>query len=145
MTTASNAAKHEDDIEILRNTNIHGKKAASLTYDPDVEVRNSRNAEDGSVNVHMDSNVVPSDEKTLASLLCSLEYLLLVSWFSLLILPCQYYVATIGFQLERKGDDSGTYTALFSILYAGAAVVAPISGKTADVFGKQSFGFFRLS
>ena len=145
LTTASNAAKHEDDIEILRNTNIHGKKAASLTYDPDVEVRNSRNAEDGSVNVHMDSNVVPSDEKTLASLLCSLEYLLLVSWFSLLILPCQYYVATIGFQLERKGDDSGTYTALFSILYAGAAVVAPISGKTADVFGKQSFGFLRLS
>ena len=39
LTTASNAAKHEDDIEILWNTNIHGKKAASLTYGPDVEMQ----------------------------------------------------------------------------------------------------------
>ena len=68
-------------------------------------------------------------------LIKSIEYFLLLLWFSVLLIPLQYYVATIGFQLERKGDDSGRYIALFSILYASAAILAPLVGKIADKFG----------
>lgn len=59
------------------------------------------------------------------------EYLGLLIWFSVCIVPLQYYVGTIGFQLEEKGDD-GFYTDLFSITYACAAVVAPVGGYLAD-------------
>jgi hypothetical protein len=67
----------------------------------------------------------------------SKEYLGLLIWFSICIVPLQYYVGTIGFQLEQKGDD-GFYTNLFSITYAAAAVVAPLGGYLADTF---SLGF----
>lgn len=59
------------------------------------------------------------------------EYLGLLIWFSVCIVPLQYYVATIGFQLEEKGDE-GFYTDLFAITYASAAVVAPVGGYIAD-------------
>jgi len=62
----------------------------------------------------------------------SREYLGLLVWFSVCIVPLQYYVGTIGFQLEEKGDD-GFYTDLFSITYAAAAVVAPVGGYLADM------------
>mmetsp|Transcript_15135 Transcript_15135/g.22651 ORF Transcript_15135/g.22651 Transcript_15135/m.22651 type:complete len:505 (+) Transcript_15135:208-1722(+) len=68
-------------------------------------------------------------------LIKSIEYILLLLWFSVSLIPLQYYVATIGFQLERKGDDSGRYVALFSILYASAAILSPLVGKIADKFG----------
>ena len=63
----------------------------------------------------------------------SKEYLGLLIWFSICIVPLQYYVGTIGFQLEQKGDD-GFYTSLFSITYAAAAVVAPLGGYLADKY-----------
>lgn len=65
----------------------------------------------------------------------SLEYLLLCVWFSVCIVPIQYYVGSIGFQLERKGDETGFYTDMFSFIYAGASVVAPFAGYVADNFG----------
>ena len=74
-------------------------------------------------------------KKGVMHLIKSKEYILLLVWFSSLLVPLQYYVATIGFQLERKGDTDGKYTALFSILYASAAVLAPFFGKIADAFG----------
>jgi len=69
------------------------------------------------------------------SLMKTLEYILLLFWLSLLLIPLQYYVATIGFQLERKGDDNGRYIAFFPIMYASAAIFAPMFGKIADKFG----------
>ncbi len=63
------------------------------------------------------------------------EYVLLLLWFSLLLIPMQYYIGTIAFQLEQKGDIHGTYTNFFSICYALAAFVAPIMGKIADLAG----------
>lgn len=68
-------------------------------------------------------------------LLIQIEYLALVSWFSICIIPLQYYVGSIGFQLEDKGDDSGFYTGLFSLLYASAAALSPLGGYLADIFG----------
>jgi LAT3 family solute carrier family 43 protein 3 len=44
-------------------------------------------------------------------------------------------VGSIGFQLESKGDADGFFTALFSILYASAALLAPFGGYLADVLG----------
>jgi hypothetical protein len=29
------------------------------------------------------------------------------AWFSVLVVPCLYYIASIGYQLEQKGDDDG--------------------------------------
>jgi len=63
------------------------------------------------------------------------EYLLLVLWFSVGIVPMQYYVGIIGYQLETLGDDTGVYTDLFSYCYAGAALTAPLAGYFADRFG----------
>ena len=72
-----------------------------------------------------------SHDPTALQQLWSKEYLGLLIWFSVCIVPLQYYVGTIGFQLEEKGDD-GFYTDLFSITYAAAAVVAPMGGYLAD-------------
>ena len=68
-------------------------------------------------------------------LLFRVEYIALLAWFSVCIIPLQYYVGSIGFQLEEKGDDDGYYTSLFAILYASAAALAPFGGYLADVIG----------
>lgn len=65
----------------------------------------------------------------------SLEYVLLLFWFSTCIVPLQYYIATIGFQLERKGDEKGTYTNMQQIVYACAAFLSPLVGFLADTIG----------
>lgn len=75
------------------------------------------------------------DERSLKELMRTPEYLLLVLWFSVQVVPLQYYVASVGFQLERRGDSDGKYTALFSILYTSAAALAPMLGKIADAAG----------
>ena len=38
------------------------------------------------------------------------EYICLLVWFSVVVTPSQYYVLSIGYQLEQKGDDAGDYT-----------------------------------
>eukprot|EP00581_Thalassiosira_minuscula_P009769 CAMPEP_0183708528 /NCGR_PEP_ID=MMETSP0737-20130205/4820_1 /TAXON_ID=385413 /ORGANISM="Thalassiosira miniscula, Strain CCMP1093" /LENGTH=456 /DNA_ID=CAMNT_0025936421 /DNA_START=141 /DNA_END=1511 /DNA_ORIENTATION=+ len=73
--------------------------------------------------------------RRLKKILFQKEYMALLGWFCTCIVPLQYYVGTIGFQLERMGDDSGNYTLLFSILYASVAVLAPFGGYLADRFG----------
>lgn len=65
----------------------------------------------------------------------SLEYIMLLLWFSICLTLYQYYIATIGFQLEAKGDASGHYTGLFSPIYASAAFFSPFGGSLADYFG----------
>jgi len=63
------------------------------------------------------------------------EYVLLCLWFSIGIIPMQYYVGIIGYQLEGLGDDTGLYTDLFSYIFAGAAITAPLAGYIADKHG----------
>jgi len=63
------------------------------------------------------------------------EYILLCTWFSICIVPMQYYIGIIGFQLEELGDDSGLYTNVFAYCYAGAAITAPVAGYIADKYG----------
>ena len=68
-------------------------------------------------------------------ILIQIEYLALLGWFSLLIVPLQYYIGTIGYQLEDKGDENGYYTNIFSIIYASAAALAPFGGYLSDRLG----------
>lgn len=75
------------------------------------------------------------DEKGPLALIRTWEYFLLLIWFSTQLIPLQYYIAAIGFQLERMGDDTGRYTSIFSVIYASSAVLAPLLGKIADTAG----------
>ena len=65
----------------------------------------------------------------------SMEYFALLIWFTTLLVPLQYYVGSIGFQLEAKGDDDGFYTDLFNIIYAAVAVLSPAGGYLSDSIG----------
>lgn len=76
----------------------------------------------------------PLQATRIRRLLFHSEYIALLSWFSICIIPMQYYVGSIGFQLEDK-DDDGFFTALFSVLYASAALLAPLGGYLADMLG----------
>ncbi len=74
------------------------------------------------------------NETKAIELIKSMEYISLLLWFTIMLIPLQHYIGTIAFQLERKGDD-GQYINLFSIFYASSAVFAPAVGKIADVAG----------
>ena len=78
---------------------------------------------------------IPMKSANVFNQIRSWEYFLLLLWFSIQVIPLQYYVATIGFQLERKGDGDGTYTSLFSILYASLAIISPLIGRFVDSAG----------
>ena len=63
------------------------------------------------------------------------EYVGLVLWFTVPVTPFQYYVGSIGWHLERLGDDDGTMTNTFAMVYGLAAFFAPVGGMVADTFG----------
>ena len=91
----------------------------------------SRNNDDGDE----DSNRKSIEPPTAIQQILSLEYVLLFCWFSFSVLPLQYYIGTIGFQLEEKGDEDGVYTTLYSAIYSSAAILAPMGGWIADKWG----------
>jgi LAT3 family solute carrier family 43 protein 3 len=83
-----------------------------------------------------DSNsdyVAPMDMPNVVDQIRSWEYFLLLLWVSIQAIPVQYYVAVIGFQMEKKGDDDGQYTNVFTLLFASSAIVSPLIGKFIDV------------
>jgi MFS family permease len=65
----------------------------------------------------------------------SAEYVGLVTWFSLVVVPSQYYVLSIGYQMERKGDAEGAYARWFTLLSGASAALAPLGGMVADRAG----------
>ena len=69
------------------------------------------------------------------------EYICLLVWFSVVVTPSQYYVLSIGYQLEQKGDADGEYTRAFTLMYGFSAIFAPLGGAVADRFG---VGFAQL-
>ena len=113
---ANNAGKIEDKTD--------------TTLEPDeISQSASHTAADSSVFKHV---TVPP---TVMSQICSLEYILLLLWFSVCIVPVQFYIASIGFQLERKGDIDGIYTRFQQIMGASTFIASPIVGTVADKFG----------
>jgi LAT3 family solute carrier family 43 protein 3 len=75
------------------------------------------------------------------ALFVSDEFLALAVWFSVMVTPSQYYVLSIGYQLERMGDDDGKLTTAFGLIYGGSAPLAPLAGLLADTVG---VGFAQL-
>jgi MFS family permease len=63
------------------------------------------------------------------------EFIGLVLWFSVMVTPSQYYVLSVGYQLERKGDADGAFSRAFSLLYGFSAPLAPLAGACADTLG----------
>mmetsp|Transcript_902 Transcript_902/g.1429 ORF Transcript_902/g.1429 Transcript_902/m.1429 type:complete len:533 (+) Transcript_902:116-1714(+) len=133
--------ENKNDVEGNKLVNIEiGQRESSIvspTHTKKLSNSDAKNDEcddshhDSVESHHNDS----TEEETAIKLIWTIEYVLLLFWFSVLIIPLQYYIATIGFQLERKGDNSGTYTSLFSIIYASSAGLSPFGGKIADIFG----------
>ena len=63
------------------------------------------------------------------------EFLCLVAWFSVMVTPSQYYVLSVGYQLERKGDADGSFSRAFTLVYGFSAPLAPLAGVCADYLG----------
>lgn len=66
--------------------------------------------------------------------LMSKEYILLILWFTACCCPLQYYVMSIGYQLEQRGD-SGVYTSIFVLIYGFVSIFAFMGGMLADRCG----------
>lgn len=115
---------HEQQIEIFD----HNRPDSNHQDDEQVELEYATTQGDVSSTT---SRSIP----TAIQQMKSAEYILLCAWFSICLVPLQYYVGSIGFQLEEKGDEDGFYTDLFSILYAGAIVFSFAGGFLADKCG----------
>jgi MFS transporter, LAT3 family, solute carrier family 43, member 3 len=76
-----------------------------------------------------------AETKTAMEQMKTMEYILLLVWFTVCLVPMQYYVGIIGYLLEEKGDDTGFFTNLFAWVYAGATIVSPFAGWLADKYG----------
>lgn len=77
-----------------------------------------------------DATESAANEPSLRSQLFSVEYILLVVWLSILLIPMQCYIGSIGFQLEQRGDQDGTdqdgtFSNAFAIVYASSALAGP--------------------
>lgn len=79
-------------------------------------------------------NVAQTQPKKAIEQMMSFEYVLLCTWFAITLLPLQYYIGSIGLQLEMKADD-GFYQKVFSIIYSASFVVSFPAGYIADTLG----------
>lgn len=126
----------DDEFEAnpMRTTMSEAGNSRSPTATPpqDVDEKNFQREQNSDPTT---PNLPNSSPSTTSRQLWSREYMALVAWFSVSLIPMQYYVATIGFHLENKGDTSGFYTSLFSILFASAAILTPFGGSLADSCG----------
>jgi len=126
-----------------------GQLRNETQYDESMENENDRAVELGESDQEVEQKQVgefvsksseddlqsPSPPPTAWQQIQTPEYFFLVTWFSIGIVPMQYYVGIIGYQLEALGDHSGLYTDLFSYCFAGAAITAPLAGYIADKYG----------
>lgn len=131
----SNDITQEDPVATKGDANASEperiKNDDSLVVESKVEANTFSDSKDDAAGESVSEDKEEESQPTAFQQIRSGEYLGLLIWFSVCIVPLQYYVGTIGFQLEEKGDD-GFYTNLFSITFAGAAVVAPVGGYLAD-------------
>lgn len=127
----------KEDLELNANSKEEAEEnQSSKDITEHVEVDEGKDigdvGNDGQKNMHRRSSANPPPSAI--EQLKSIEYIFLCSWFSFCLPPLQYYIGTIGFQLEEKGDD-GTYTDLFAIVFAGSTIFAPAGGFLGDRLG----------
>ena len=84
-----------------------------------------------------DSDPLDTDKVSVSAIqqMKSIEYICIVAWFVVSVVPLQFYAGSIAFQLEEKGDNEGRYVSLFSIFYAASPVSSPVGGFLSDHFG----------
>jgi MFS family permease len=78
---------------------------------------------------------LPLKSRPFRSQAMSTEFLSLVTFFSIGMLQAQFTVATIGLQLERKGDATGVVTRTFSSCLACSFLYTPFHGVLIDRAG----------
>ena len=110
-----------------------------LTSSNNVENKNERTESESSMSSTLSTSVISSKPKnsntSALAQIKSLEYVLLIVWFSACVICLQYYVGSIGFQLERKGDITGFYTNLQQVAYSSVSILSPLVGLFADKCG----------
>jgi len=82
-----------------------------------------------------ESQLPPLRERSFVGQVRSAEYLLMLCFFSINMLPAQFTVGTMGTQLELKGDDSGDALRVYSAIFAISAVATPFAGLGIDKYG----------
>ena len=128
---------HQDDTVAIVKSSVHQN---CKNEDADMnETKSLQQQKDETMQNNDTSNRKQQKKKdsntSAMPLMKSKEYTTLIIWFSILLIPMQYYIGTIAVQLERKGDEDGRYLNIFSICYACAAIMAPVMGKIADLVG----------
>ena len=78
---------------------------------------------------------IPLRERSFREQALSAESLLLLAYFSVCALQCQFTVASIGAQLERMGDADGAMIRYFGTCLALACLWTPLLGNLTDRVG----------
>jgi MFS family permease len=137
--TRKGQSVHEDDEDVSKDRAMAATAITDMVDDTE-EAHVAASSDDAAVipstrehdTVSAATPVAQKDGTLIWTIITSWKYLLLVQWLSLTITPLQYYIGSLGFQLETKGDDTGKYIDLFSILYGSAAALSPAGGYLAD-------------
>ena len=86
----------------------------------------------------------PHEGKSAREQLVSLDFILLAAWFTVMLLPTNYFIISVGDQLEGMGDDDGEITRGFQLVWVVSTVLSPIAGYSADVVGRGSTMTFAM-
>jgi len=86
----------------------------------------------------------PHEGKSAREQLVSLDFILLAAWFTVMLLPTNYFIISVGDQLEGMGDDDGEITRGFQLVWVISTVLSPIAGYSADVVGRGSTMTFAM-
>jgi hypothetical protein len=78
---------------------------------------------------------VPLKERRIWGQASSPEFLLMLLYFTINALQCQFTVGTIGLQMENKGDADGAATRGFSLALALSFLATPLIGTAFDRLG----------
>jgi len=137
VNTEEQRSDLENDQMITRDDLPSNKLEESALFSDLIDEYNTKNGVPPTgENINVNKSEADDDvDIPVTDIIKSREYVLLIIWFSIQLIPAQYYIGTIGFQLELKGDNDGKYLNLFSILYACAAFFSPVLGKVSDIFG----------
>eukprot|EP00529_Nitzschia_sp_RCC80_P018418 CAMPEP_0113503782 /NCGR_PEP_ID=MMETSP0014_2-20120614/34355_1 /TAXON_ID=2857 /ORGANISM="Nitzschia sp." /LENGTH=502 /DNA_ID=CAMNT_0000398827 /DNA_START=147 /DNA_END=1655 /DNA_ORIENTATION=+ /assembly_acc=CAM_ASM_000159 len=120
--------EEEEDANRLEKTSYTSMEPSVQQHQPE---SNSKATDDSS---HQNT-VSDTEQMTALKQMKTKEYILLLLWFTVALIPMQYYVGIIGYSLEQKGDDDGFYSTLFAWVYAGATIVSPFAGFLSDKCG----------
>ena len=126
-----NSCKEE---EIEEDASRLEKTSFTSVEPPEQQNQTDLNSKDNDDSSHQNT-VTNTEQMTAWTQMKTKEYVLLLLWFTVALIPMQYYVGIIGYSLEQKGDDDGLYSTLFAWTYAGATIISPFAGFLSDRCG----------